>query len=87
MPGVDVNSRRHQVRIAQACGGGDIPVRGVVVLHGTGVLAELLAADYVGVVHLVPVADPRFERRRFCWCGHEFAQLFYRPVRWPTQAH
>ena len=73
--------RRHQIRIAQLCGGGDIPVRRVIVLHCAGELADLLVADQVGVAHLVVVADPRFERRRFCCCGHEFAQLFYRLVR------
>jgi hypothetical protein len=73
--------RRHQVRISQLRGGGDVPMRGVVVLHCTGVLAYLLAADQVGDVHLVVMADPRFERRRFWCCGHECAQLFCRPVR------
>ena len=73
--------RRHQSRISQRSGGVDIPVRGVIVLHRAGVLAHLFAADQVGAVHLVVMADPRFERRRFCCCGHECAQLFYRLVR------
>jgi len=49
--------RCHQVRVTQLSGGGDVPVRGVVVLHCAGVLAYLLAADQVGAVHLVVVAD------------------------------
>ncbi|SKT40861.1 Uncharacterised protein [Mycobacteroides abscessus subsp. abscessus] len=56
-------------------------MRGVVVLHGTGVLAYLLPANQVGVVHLVVVADSRFERRPVYWCSHECVQLFYRHVR------
>jgi hypothetical protein len=45
-------------------------VRRVVVLHGAGVLANLLAPDDVGVGHLVPVSDPRFECQRFSCCSH-----------------
>ena len=48
--------------VPQLRGGGDVPVRGVVVLDGAGILAYLLAADEVGAVHLVVVPDPRFER-------------------------
>jgi len=70
--------RRHQARVSQFRGGGDIPVGGVVVLHCTGVLADLLSADPVGVVHLVLMAHPRFKRRCFCCCGYEITQLFYR---------
>src|SRR5690606_33781139 len=55
--------RRHQIGIAQLSCRGDVPVGRVVVLHRAGVLAELLAAHQIGVVHLVPVADPGFERR------------------------
>ena len=79
--------RRHQARVAQFRGGGDIPVCWVIVLHCTGVLAYLLAADQVGLVRLVVVADPRFERRRFCCCGHECAQLFCRLVRGGRPKH
>ena len=56
--------RRHQFRVAQRRRGIDIPVHGVIVLHGPGVLTDLLAADQIGAVHLVVVADPGFEIRR-----------------------
>ena len=49
----------HQARVTQFRGGGDIPVCGVIVPHCTGVLADLLSADPVGVVHLVVMAHPR----------------------------
>ena len=51
-------------------------MRGVIVLHGAGVFADLLAADQIGTVHLVVVADPGFEIRRLWCCGHDIAQLF-----------
>ncbi len=79
--------RRHQTGVAQLFGSGHIPVRRVVVLHGAGIFAHFLAADPVGFVQPVVVADPRFHRRRFCCCGHEFAQLFYRLVRCGRPEH
>jgi hypothetical protein len=79
--------RRRQVRVAQLRGGGDISVRGVIVLHATRLFAQLLTADQVGVAHLVGVADPGIDRGRLCCCGHECAQLFCRLVVDPTKAH
>ena len=42
-------------------------------------------SDQVGVVHPVVMADPRFERRRFCCCGHESA-IFSRPFAGADQS-
>ena len=88
MPGVEVNvSGATRLRIAQFPRGGDVPVRGVIVLHRAGVLANLLAADEVGAVHLVVMADPSLECRRPRCCSHQVAQLFYRLVRLGRPKH
>jgi hypothetical protein len=62
--------RRDQPGVAQLGGGLPVPVRGVLVLHRAGELADLLPAHQIGVFHLVVVADPGFQYRRDRCCGH-----------------